>query len=169
MLYWSYSGFDAAGAYAGEIDDPRRTYPKAMGLTVALVALTYSVPFLAGAGVDKPHYTLWADGYYPIIAQAIAGPALRSWFLLCGVLGNLGVYIAKITKNGFLLAGMADLGLAPPFFIEYVPLIWIGSCRAAPEIHKSVAIRKRWLHFFGYFSFSTGRPAKRNLLRVYMY
>jgi amino acid transporter len=122
VLYWSYSGFDAAGAYAGEIDDPRRTYPKAMGLTVALVALTYSVPFLAAAGVDKPHYTLWADGYYPIIAQAIAGPALRSWFLLCGVLGNLGVYIAKITKNGFLLAGMADLGLAPPFFIEYVAL-----------------------------------------------
>lgn len=120
VLYWSYSGFDAAGAYASEIDAPRRTYPRAMMLTVFLVALTYSVPMLAASGVDKPHYTLWADGFYPIIAEQIAGPSLRSWFLVCAVLGNLGVYVAKMTKNGFQLAGMADLGLAPSYFIEYV-------------------------------------------------
>ncbi|CEG38508.1 amino acid-polyamine-organocation family [Plasmopara halstedii] len=118
VLYWSYSGFDAAGAYASEIDLPRQTYPKAMMLTVALVALTYSVPFLAASGVNRPSYELWRDGYYPMIAEAISGPMLRSWFLGCALLGNLGVYIAKMTKNGFLLAGMADLGLAPHYFIK---------------------------------------------------
>ncbi|TMW59722.1 hypothetical protein Poli38472_004791 [Pythium oligandrum] len=118
VLYWSYSGFDAAGAYASEIDQPRRTYPRAMMLTVMLVALTYSIPFFAASGVDKPHYETWADGYYPIIAEKISGPLLRSWFLVCAILGNMGVYIAKLTKNGFLLAGMADLGLAPTYFIE---------------------------------------------------
>uniref|UniRef100_K3W970 Amino acid permease/ SLC12A domain-containing protein n=1 Tax=Globisporangium ultimum (strain ATCC 200006 / CBS 805.95 / DAOM BR144) TaxID=431595 RepID=K3W970_GLOUD len=118
VLYWSYSGFDAAGAYASEIDSPRKTYPRAMMLTVFLVALTYSIPFFAASGVDKPHYELWADGFYPIIAEQISGPSLRSWFLVCAILGNLGVYIAKMTKNGFQLAGMADLGLAPSYFIE---------------------------------------------------
>lgn len=118
VLYWSYSGFDAAGAYASEIDAPRKTYPRAMMLTVFLVALTYSIPMLAASGVDKPHYELWADGFYPIIAEQISGPSLRSWFLVCAILGNLGVYIAKMTKNGFQLAGMADLGLAPSYFIE---------------------------------------------------
>ncbi|RLN54992.1 hypothetical protein BBJ28_00023060, partial [Nothophytophthora sp. Chile5] len=118
VLYWSYSGFDAAGAYASEIESPRQTYPRAMMLTVALVALTYSVPFLAASGVNKPPYNLWADGYYPIIAEQISGPMLRTWFLGCALLGNLGVYIAKMTKNGFLLAGMADLGLAPNYFIK---------------------------------------------------
>lgn len=118
VLYWSYSGFDAAGAYASEIDSPRQTYPRAMMLTVGLVALTYSVPFLAASGVNKPPYDLWQDGYYPMIAQEIAGPGLRTWFLSCALLGNLGVYIAKMTKNGFLLAGMADLGLAPRYFIK---------------------------------------------------
>ncbi|KAF4317753.1 hypothetical protein BBO99_00005922 [Phytophthora kernoviae] len=118
VLYWSYSGFDAAGAYASEIDSPRETYPRAMMLTVGLVALTYSVPFFAASGVNKPAYNLWADGYYPMIAEQISGPALRTWFLGCALLGNLGVYIAKMTKNGFLLAGMADLGLAPNYFIK---------------------------------------------------
>ncbi|KAK1935686.1 putative polyamine transporter [Phytophthora citrophthora] len=120
VLYWSYSGFDAAGAYASEIDSPRETYPRAMMLTVGLVALTYSVPFLAASGVNKPSYNLWRDGYYPMIAEQISGPVLRTWFLGCALLGNLGVYIAKMTKNGFLLAGMADLGLAPNYFIKYV-------------------------------------------------
>jgi amino acid transporter len=117
VLYWSYSGFDAAGAYASEIDEPRQTYPRAMTLTVVLVALTYSLPFVAVSGVNKPPYETWEDGFYPLIAQEISGPLLRSWFLVCAVLGNMGVYIAKLTKNGFMLAGMADLGLAPAYFI----------------------------------------------------
>nr|CCA20826.1 Amino AcidPolyamineOrganocation (APC) Family putati [Albugo laibachii Nc14] len=117
VLYWSYSGFDAAGAYAGVIDNPQRTYPRAMIATVVLVSLTYLIPFLAASGVNKPPYELWSDGFYPIIAEYIAGTGLRSWFLLCAILGNMGVYIAKMTKNGFQLAGMADLGLAPTFFI----------------------------------------------------
>jgi amino acid transporter len=39
-LYWNYSGFDAAGAYAGEIQNPKTTYPKAMILTVIMIAIT---------------------------------------------------------------------------------------------------------------------------------
>ena len=39
-LYWNYSGFDAAGAYAGEIQSPKTTYPKAMVLTVVMIAFT---------------------------------------------------------------------------------------------------------------------------------
>jgi amino acid transporter len=30
--------------------------------------------------------------------------------------GNLGLYVAEMAKDGFQLAGMADSGLAPPFF-----------------------------------------------------
>ena len=76
-FYWNYSGFDAAGAYAGEIKSPRTTYPQAMMLIVLrLLSLVYQnvcridgstlpsgnvIPFLAISGVDKPHYTEWTD------------------------------------------------------------------------------------------------------------
>ncbi|EQC36946.1 hypothetical protein SDRG_05771 [Saprolegnia diclina VS20] len=116
VLYWNYSGFDAAGAYAGEIQDPKRTYPKAMMLTVVLIAFTYIIPFIAISGADKPHYTTWTDGSYSQIAQGIGGVWLCVWVLISNFFGNLGLYIAEMTKDGFQLAGMADSGLAPSFF-----------------------------------------------------
>ncbi|CAK4071633.1 unnamed protein product [Aphanomyces euteiches] len=116
VLYWNYSGFDAAGAYAGEIVDPKRTYPRAMVLTVVMIALTYIIPFFAISGVDKPHYTTWVDGSYTSIALGIGGTWLCVWVVISNLFGNLGLYVAEMTKDGFQLAGMADSGLAPSFF-----------------------------------------------------
>lgn len=115
-LYWNYSGFDAAGAYAGEIRNPKTTYPKAMVLTVILIALTYALPFLAVSGVDKPHFTSWDDGSYSVIAKAIGGTWLGLGVVASSIFGNLGLYVAEMAKDGFQLAGMADAGMAPPFF-----------------------------------------------------
>ncbi|KAF0720612.1 Aste57867_169 [Aphanomyces stellatus] len=116
VLYWNYSGFDAAGAYAGEIVDPKRTYPRAMILTVVMIALTYIIPFIAISGVDKPHYTTWEDGSYTSIGLGIGGTWLCIWVVISNLFGNLGLYVAEMTKDGFQLAGMADSGLAPSFF-----------------------------------------------------
>lgn len=121
-LYWNYSGFDAAGAYAGEIHSPKTTYPRAMVLTVVMIAFTYIVPFIAISGADKPHYTTWDDGSYSVIAQQVGGTWLCVWILVSSVFGNLGLYVAEMAKDGFQLAGMADSGLAPPFFAQYVGL-----------------------------------------------
>ncbi|KAF1777916.1 Amino acid/polyamine transporter I [Phytophthora cactorum] len=92
-LYWNYSGFDAAGAYI--------------------------IPFIAIAGADMPHYTTWDDGSYSVIAQKIGGTWLCIWVLISSVFGNLGLYVAEMAKDGFQLAGMADSGLAPPYFAHH--------------------------------------------------
>ncbi|TYZ64048.1 hypothetical protein PybrP1_011906 [[Pythium] brassicae (nom. inval.)] len=117
-LYWNYSGFDAAGAYAGEIQSPKTTYPKAMVLCVVMIAFTYIIPFIAISGADKPHYTTWDDGSYSVIAQAVGGTWLCAWIVVSSLFGNLGLYVAEMAKDGFQLAGMADSGLAPPFFAQ---------------------------------------------------
>ncbi|KAG2528529.1 hypothetical protein BBO99_00008951 [Phytophthora kernoviae] len=120
-LYWNYSGFDAAGAYAGEIQSPKTTYPRAMVLTVVLIAFTYIIPFIAISGADMPHYTTWDDGSYSVIAEKIGGTWLCIWVLISSVFGNLGLYVAEMAKDGFQLAGMADSGLAPPYFAQRHP------------------------------------------------
>ncbi|RHZ15484.1 hypothetical protein DYB26_007102, partial [Aphanomyces astaci] len=99
--------------YAGEIVDPKRTYPRAMVLTVILIALTYLIPFVAITGVDKPHYATWVDGSYTSIALGVGGMWLCGWVVVSNFFGNLGLYMAEMTKDGFQLAGMADSGLAP--------------------------------------------------------
>lgn len=67
-----------------------------------------------------PHYTTWDDGSYSVIAQQIGGTWLCIWVLISSVFGNLGLYVAEMAKDGFQLAGMADSGLAPPYFAQYV-------------------------------------------------
>jgi hypothetical protein len=76
----------------------------------------YIIPFIAISGVDKPHYTTWEDGSYTAIAQAIGGVWLCTWVLISNFFGNLGLYVAEMTKDAFQLAGMADSDLAPAFF-----------------------------------------------------
>lgn len=74
-----------------------------------------------------PHYTTWDDGSYSIIAQRIGGTWLCIWVLISSVVGNLGLYLAEMAKDGFQLAGMADSGLAPPYFAQYVDLAIFGN------------------------------------------
>src|SRR3954469_14284458 len=54
VALWNYMGWDNASTIAGEAERPQRTYPIAMVLTVALVALTYVIPVAAVAhtGID---------------------------------------------------------------------------------------------------------------------
>ena len=83
------------------------------------------MPFIAISGVDKPHYTSWDDGSYVVIARAVGGQWLCVWVLVSSLFGNLGLYVAEMAKDGFQLAGMADSGLAPPFFAQYVVITFV--------------------------------------------
>ncbi|KAF0749819.1 hypothetical protein AaE_006913, partial [Aphanomyces astaci] len=79
----------------------------------------YLIPFVAITGVDKPHYATWVDGSYTSIALGVGGMWLCGWVVVSNFFGNLGLYMAEMTKDGFQLAGMADSGLAPSFFAVY--------------------------------------------------
>ncbi|GLE09835.1 hypothetical protein PINS_up021749 [Pythium insidiosum] len=146
-LYWNYSGFDAAGAYAGEIQNPKSTYPKAMILTVIMIAITYIVPFFAISGADKPHYTSWVDGSYSVIAQALGGTWLCVWVLVSSLFGNLGLYVAEMAKDAYQLAGMADSGLAPPLFSRRDPDTGVP--------RRAIALSFVIIVFMGLFDFTT--------------
>ncbi|TMW59941.1 hypothetical protein Poli38472_005010 [Pythium oligandrum] len=146
-LYWNYSGFDAAGAYAGEIQNPKVTYPKAMILCVIMIAFTYIIPFIAISGADKPHYTTWDDGSYSVIAQAVGGTWLCIWILISSLFGNLGLYVAEMAKDAFQLAGMSDSGLAPPFFARRDPETGVP--------RRAILLSFSMIVFMGLFDFDT--------------
>ena len=44
---WNYMGWDNASTIATEVESPQRTYPRAMLVAVAIVALSYVLPFAA--------------------------------------------------------------------------------------------------------------------------
>ena len=78
------------------------------------------MPFFFVTGVGRPEYTEWSDGSYPMIARTIGDGTLSSSIVVSSLLGNLGLFIAEMTKDGYQLTGMADLGVAPKIFSMYV-------------------------------------------------
>jgi amino acid transporter len=102
--------------FGGEVKEPARTYPRALLLSVLLIALTYLVPLIGATAFNSPHWTTWEDGSFSSIAKDIGGEFLLTWVVLATFVSNAGMYIAELFCDSFQLLGMAECGLAPAIF-----------------------------------------------------
>lgn len=73
ICMWNYMGWDNASTIATEVKRPQRTYPRAMLLAVAVVSLSYVVPFAA----------MWLTGVPSSAFET------GSWADLAGMMGGL--------------------------------------------------------------------------------
>lgn len=82
---WNYQGWDNVSTFAGEVADPQRTFPRALAITVPLVALFYLAALIPslGATADWPR---WKEGDFPKIAGQISG----HWLAVMMAAGALG-------------------------------------------------------------------------------
>uniref|UniRef100_J3NEH4 Polyamine transporter n=1 Tax=Oryza brachyantha TaxID=4533 RepID=J3NEH4_ORYBR len=64
-MFWNLNYWDKASTLAGEVDEPRKTFPKAVFGAVGLVVGAYLIPLLAGTGA-LPSETAaeWTDGFF---------------------------------------------------------------------------------------------------------
>ena len=73
LVVFNYSGWDNASTYAGEVENPQRTYPIALALALGVVVLNYLVPVIAGISLTTDP-AVWSDkAGWPVIAQMIGG------------------------------------------------------------------------------------------------
>ncbi|CAJ1410661.1 unnamed protein product, partial [Effrenium voratum] len=87
-LMWNTSGFDDAGASAAEIEGPREVFPKALGISVALVTALYILPIAVGVAVE-PNTELWHDGFLAKIGAELGGVALGLAMSIAGFVSSL--------------------------------------------------------------------------------
>jgi amino acid transporter len=99
LALWNWIGWDNASTVCGEIEDPGRTYPKALAIAVPLVAAGYFVPLLPVLAASD--WRTWRDGGWPDIAREIAGPAGPALAIALVVLAMLS---ATAMFNSLLLA-----------------------------------------------------------------
>src|SRR5207247_11252564 len=92
ILLWNTSGWDNAGCCAGEVDEPQRSYPRAMAATVVLVTLIYLLPIAVGvsAATDWP---AWKEGYLPTVAAHVGGSWLGMWLTIACLVSAVGLLI----------------------------------------------------------------------------
>ena len=84
VLLWNTCGWDNAGCCAGEVENPAKTYPRAMTVAVLLVTLSYLLPMVVGVSVAT-NWSEWKEGLFPKIAAQIGGGWLGIWLTAAGL------------------------------------------------------------------------------------
>jgi amino acid transporter len=115
VAMWNYMGWDNASTIAGEVQQPQRTYPRAILASVALVALTYVVP-IAAMSLTRLSPTAWETGSWAEIAGLMGGPLLRAGLVVGGMLSAFGMFNALVLSYSRLPYAMALDGMLPAAF-----------------------------------------------------
>ncbi len=120
IALWNYMGWDNASTIATEVERPQRTYPKAMLLSVLVVALTYIVPVAAVWATGLPA-TAWETGSWADIAGMLGGPLLRIGLVVGGMISAFGMFNALVMSYSRLPLAMAQDGMLPKVFAKLQP------------------------------------------------
>jgi amino acid transporter len=117
---WNYMGWDSASTIAAEVRDPQRLYPRAMLMSVVIVAVSYILPvsamWLTGISSSAFETGSWAD-----LAALVGGPVLRIALVLGGLISALGMLNALVMSYSRLPLAMAQGGMLPPVFATLHP------------------------------------------------
>ena len=120
IAMWNYMGWDNASTIATEVERPQRTYPRAMLVAVAIVALTYIVP-VAAVWMTGLAPSAWETGSWAEIASMLGGPLLRVALVLGGMISAFGMFNALVMSYSRLPLAMAQDGMLPPAFAKLQP------------------------------------------------
>lgn len=112
ITLWNYMGWDNASTIAQEVDEPQRTYPRAMFTSALTVTCVYVLPLLSVwmSGIPAARFSTgaWVDA-----ARLLGGPALALMVVLAGSLDGLGTFNALTLSLTRLPYAMAEDGLLP--------------------------------------------------------
>ncbi|CAL9758160.1 unnamed protein product [Musa acuminata subsp. burmannicoides] len=119
IMFWNLNYWDKASTLAGEVEDPSRSFPKALFGAVILVMASYLIPLLAGTGaMDASITEEWKDGYFAQVGMVIGGAWLRWWIQAAAAMSNMGLFEAEMSSDSFQLLGMSEMGMLPAIFAE---------------------------------------------------
>ena len=112
VAMWNYMGWDNASTVAQEVENPQRTYPRAMSASTVIVAVSYILPLLAmalaGLSVES-----FSTGDWIGAAKTLGGPLLGLAVAAGGMISGFGMFNALVMSYTRLPMAMADEGMLP--------------------------------------------------------
>lgn len=103
---WLYSGYEQLSSVAEEVENPQRTFPRALALVVPLSIATYFLPTFASLAA-LGNWQEWHGSYFADAAKLIGGPFLGRWVALAAMIANVSLLNATVlatTRMPFALA-----------------------------------------------------------------
>ena len=115
LAFFAFIGFEDMGNVAEEVEDPRRTIPKAIIYTLVIATILYlatsiavsmAVPMEALAGSAAPLVLVFAD----------APEAMQLSFTAIAVVATVNGVLIQMIMVSRVIYGMADRGRLPAYF-----------------------------------------------------
>jgi amino acid transporter len=134
VAMWNFMGWDNASTVAGEVENPQRTYSRAMLATCVLVAVAYLVPVSACwlAGIDS---SAWSTGAWAEVARRIGGRWLFLGVVLGGAVFGVGMFNSLAMSYARVPFAMAEDKWLPNAFTKLnrfgVPWVSVIACAIA--------------------------------------
>jgi amino acid transporter len=115
VAMWNYMGWDNASTVANEVENPQKTYPRVMMLTLAAIFLSYVIPVLA---VWHLHVQadIWSTGSWASIAAMVVGPWLGFALVAAAMISEFGTFNSLVMSYSRLPVAMAEDGHLPKIF-----------------------------------------------------
>jgi amino acid transporter len=117
---WLYAGYEQVSSVAEEVENPQRSYPKALAWVVPLSIATYFLPTacsLAALG----NWQQWGTGYFSQAAQLIGGPTLGFVITIAAAVMNLSILNSTVLTTTRMPSAMAEDGYLSPFLARTHP------------------------------------------------
>jgi len=112
---WLYSGYEQCSSVAEEIENPQRSYPRALAIVVPLSIAAYFLPALFSlAALGNWHD--WNTAYLSTAAKLIGGGWLGFLMTIAAMLGNVSLLNATVLTSTRMPSSMAEDGYLPPVF-----------------------------------------------------
>ena len=115
-LFWNYNSYDSAASFSAEVEDPGKSFPRAVFWSVLFVAGAYLLPLLIVLGISDAPQTAWVDGYMATAISDVAGKWLEDWLIFAAAITNIALFQAEMATDAFQVMGMADRGYLPKIF-----------------------------------------------------
>ncbi len=109
LVLWEYSGYEQLSTVAEEVENPRRTYPRALAMVVPLSVATYFLPAITALGA-LGNWQQWHTGYLSDAARLIGGPELGFWMTVAAMVGNVALLNSTVLTTTRMPAAMAEDG-----------------------------------------------------------
>lgn len=113
VVMWNYMGWDSLSTIAGEIDQPRRNFPKALAITIPLITLVYLLPTVVSLAVVGTDDVEWTAGAYTAVAEGVAGHWLGVVMNIAALISAIGLFSAWLMSNSRIPFSLAQDGYLP--------------------------------------------------------
>ena len=94
LMIWSYVGYDTASTTSGEMQNPTKSYPKALLFNVPFVIIGYLLPMIAGlsSGLHGGNFAAWQNGDFASAGGILGGGLLKNALIFGALFGQIGLF-----------------------------------------------------------------------------